>query len=942
MLHGYFASRFCGLGGSNRRQLRKRAQFSSQLSQLEERCLMASGTPIPQVSLNNQVVLSKIIWNGGPPIVPVKQGGVAGVTAPDQNNATKTITITNYSGKYIYPFLRSPNTGKADGKWYDPQDYHNQEFREYVGYSVGTGNNKKYFLGLAPHATITIQVPLVLWDGDHLTLTTDGKDLTATTIPVSNVFGYSASAEISIAQPGASGSTWVQGTQNYPQGETPLVMFYYSSTPLAVGDDAPAQLVETTFRDPYLTKVGVTDTSQTFPLLSYDVSYVNTLHSPVALEASGVPITSGAIASNNLTYYRPNENWGWNGSNQGTATFDPLVKDFVTNKPKSKAFIGDYFGGNGWPQYYNPNSSIYVIPSGANLFDNSPLDARNPPEPNGVHPSHYDNNQWLLSSAGGGPIKASGTASGVSTPRPNQLTLTFNNEAQKLAFGNTITTMITAAKKNKQTISVTASNGNFKTTIVGTLDSYKPNSGLSGTVNVTLNKNVPTGAPMSVDFSRVATDYATTAITNLWYSWAQYYSNYYAKTYPGYSQSATGSLNTSGMIGKSGPFVTNEVTFSSLPPNLAVGMTVTGDGVPTGTTVLQIVKNANNTFTVSLSQIPTNGKAGVPLSQKYTFGLPAALPISPADANYTKPYTLAFDPTKFPANTFVPNPTAFAGAVYEAMAVESTSPNVSPYLPTTMNIVDNVIGFNVNFKTGAKSGWDVNVVAQTRDIVKSILRGVVSYVATPNQNDWYPDPATKVSGTYFVTNNVNKQAPFNVFNLDPYVWFVHEVEGLSGYGFSVDDDVANPIATGPTDPKDNPKNAPNNLQVGFAGTMGPGAAPLGNQKEWFPTTKFGSFTTLAKIGTENGKPIITLISTNGSNPLRALNMITLPGDGQLGASITAPNNPGLFAPGTSLIFFPNGVNNAKAPNVQLSQFPVKKAPTTPIEVVIYAGATPNQ
>jgi hypothetical protein len=400
VIHQYLLSRFRGIGGSHRRQLRKRVAFRSQVLQLEERCLMAtSGVPIPQFSLDNRVDdLSTIIWNGGRPIDP---DGVSGVKSPQASNAMKTITITNYSNEFIYPFLRSPNTGKAGTNYYDPQDYPNQEFREYVGYSVGNSPTA-YFLGLPPHATITIQVPLVLWDGDHLTLATDGTDLTATQPPVSNVFAYSKGAQIYIAQPGGGGSTWVQGSEDYPKKYTPLVMFYHANTSLAVGDDAPAQLVETTFRDPYLKQLGVTDTSQTFPLLSYDVSYVNTLHAPVALEASSVPITSGAIASNNLRYYRPDQDWGWNGSSQGVATFDPLVKDFVTNNPMSKAFIGDYFGGNGWPQYYNPNPDTHVIPSGANLFDNSPLDSRNPPDPNGVHTSHYSS----LSAGGGGNFPA--------------------------------------------------------------------------------------------------------------------------------------------------------------------------------------------------------------------------------------------------------------------------------------------------------------------------------------------------------------------------------------------------------------------------------------------------------------------------------------------------------------------------------------------------------
>jgi hypothetical protein len=57
-----------------------------------------------------------------------------------------------------------------------PQDLQHKEFREYLGYSNSNGSN---FLGLPPGATITFQVPLVLWDGDNISLVTDGTYLTA-------------------------------------------------------------------------------------------------------------------------------------------------------------------------------------------------------------------------------------------------------------------------------------------------------------------------------------------------------------------------------------------------------------------------------------------------------------------------------------------------------------------------------------------------------------------------------------------------------------------------------------------------------------------------------------------------------------------------------------------------------------------------------------------
>ncbi len=71
-------------------------------------------------------------------------------------------------------------------------------------------------------------------------------------------------------------------------------------------------------------------------------------------------------------------------------------------------------------------------------------------------------------------------------------------------------------------------------------------------------------------------------------------------------------------------------------------------------------------------------------------------------------------------------------------------------------------------------------------MVKSILRGVWNFIAVPDQDDWYPAPFKKAGGR-----------DFNVYNLNPYVYFVHKVLNMSGYAFSVDDDVANPAAACP-------------------------------------------------------------------------------------------------------------------------------------------------
>src|SRR5262249_26409557 len=360
--------------------------------------------PLHQI-MDHTVELSKIFWNGGDPINPA---GVKNLMPPDVEVAGKTITITNYSTEPIYPYLRSANNGKTNGQYYDPQDLHAGEFREYVGYS----RNGSQFLGLPSGATITFEVPLVLWDGDNVSLVTDGTDLTTPkNAPRGTLFGYDPTASITIvtSDTPVSGSTWVKDSANFPTDTSPLVMLYYSgAAPLTTANAAPSQLAELTFRDPYLKKLGVTNTSQTFALLNYDLSYVNTTAAPAAMEGSNVPIITGSVAGGNLKYYPPNEDYGWHGSKKDTKTFDALIADFIHNK--DKASIGAYFGGKGWPQYYNPNPDDFIIPSGANVFDDSSLNFNVGAAP--VHVSNYDANRFLLSSSNKAPIQAGGAGVG--------------------------------------------------------------------------------------------------------------------------------------------------------------------------------------------------------------------------------------------------------------------------------------------------------------------------------------------------------------------------------------------------------------------------------------------------------------------------------------------------------------------------------------------------
>ncbi len=192
------------------------------------------------------------------------------------------------------------------------------------------------------------------------------------------------------------------------------------------------------------------------------------------------------------------------------------------------------------------------------------------------------------------------------------------------------------------------------------------------------------------------------------------------------------------------------------------------------------------------------------------------------------------------------------------------------------------------------------------------MRGVYNYYAVPDQTEWYPNPATATGGQ-----------TFNVYNLDPYVWFMHVEEGISGYAFSVDDDVSNPSATGPEGDPNN--HSPNNLQIASGGIQNssyPSTPALANLNEWFPTTKWGQIQTTATIGVLPNIPKYkqyagySFITLTGSNPLRTLNQIITPGPGQVGAYIFAP---GYIVPGTTLIFFPDGVLDPTHPTLVLSQ-----------------------
>jgi hypothetical protein len=92
---------------------------------------------------------------------------------------------------------------------------------------------------------------------------------------------------------------------------------------------------------------------------------------------------------------------------------------------------------------------------------------------------------------------------------------------------------------------------------------------------------------------------------------------------------------------------------------------------------------------------------------------------------------------------------------------------------------------------------------------------------------------------------------FNIYNLDPFVWFVHEKMGLSGYGFSVDDDTADVGA-----------NYTNQLNISVGGLTG-----LSKPSGW---TSAPPWTTVAPygpvVGTTTVPPVDGSTSITGLPP----------------------------------------------------------------------------
>ena len=174
-------------------------------------------------------------------------------------------------------------------------------------------------------------------------------------------------------------------------------------------------------------------------------------------------------------------------------------------------------------------------------------------------------------------------------------------------------------QKNK--LQVVASLGDYP---AGTEVTAVSLADLTVTVNNSHSNQVNDGV---YDFVRPVNDYAVKDITDLWYSWAKYYVGLFPADF---SSTATANLNYYVPPGQTTPSTQplNEITLTSAPltgQELQAGMTVTGTGLPAGTTILSMTGPDGAPISkadaigdnIYLSMIPGTS---TPASQQYTFG----------------------------------------------------------------------------------------------------------------------------------------------------------------------------------------------------------------------------------------------------------------------------------------------------------------------------------
>jgi hypothetical protein len=323
-----FKARFKNTAYSKRRRASRQWQGPTQFSLLEERCMLSA------------VITSGIA-------LPTPTGGFVQPSAVMYQTTTastsKMITITNNTNKTLFPFIEDSNTGVNPqlNQLYDPNDYPyvpasngqtvGQEYRLYVGYQKVVDGKTQNFLGLPAQSSITVTIPMVFWNAGTIQVVGDTPDVRARFLsplePGGNALGRPFLYNVKDAKEAV-----VTADLTGPGAKTGMMLLYHTTNPQSQGviPDAPSQLLEFTIRDASM-PTGDPNDPNFSNNVDYDISYINAVYSPVAMEAMKPGV-------------------GYVGTLDNTNQYQAKVRAF-----ENGSILNGYFGGKGWPYYYVSN-----------------------------------------------------------------------------------------------------------------------------------------------------------------------------------------------------------------------------------------------------------------------------------------------------------------------------------------------------------------------------------------------------------------------------------------------------------------------------------------------------------------------------------------------------------------------------------------------------------
>ncbi len=168
---------------------------------------------------------------------------------------------------------------------------------------------RTYYFGLKPGESVLVSIPLVLWNGARILVGT-GSDYLTPAAGLPNPQHYDPNAHRAIAPAETSADSIANG----------VVMWYRADVSADPAADSEDQLAEWTIRDhAYLSNPQITAKSygkfpdtQLLTLINYDVSNVDSLYLPLALEANDVwVIPQGTDPAKATDPNKPNLTGGW-------------------------------------------------------------------------------------------------------------------------------------------------------------------------------------------------------------------------------------------------------------------------------------------------------------------------------------------------------------------------------------------------------------------------------------------------------------------------------------------------------------------------------------------------------------------------------------------------------------------------------------------------------